>query len=467
MTQPKRRRRSRSDSGASRRDTAFAAPSSSGASGRSRGLPWRTRVLLVVAPAVLYLAHLMFGANQTGAAQWLTVVLALLLVGALAVPRLRIGLFDLKPVWSLVLLFGLTLGVAVLSLTSLTPGGPNPIWGWAGLPGASTINRTATLLEIFKLLGLACIFGVGCLTAARGDRARGVVEIVLGLGAVYAVISLLTFVSDAQVAGGGRLTGGFLTANSAATVFGVLAVIGAADLLQRWRRAEARDLAGQLTQTAAPIACLLLFVVCLMLTASRMGVFSTLVAAGVLLAWDATESKGRRLPALATASVVALVALTLLANGNDHLFQRLDTLDQDLVSRGELFAAHWDAFLRSPLFGWGLGTFSDINSYIMTAETYDALWRVRATHNVYIQWLEEAGVVGAAPMFALIAVIIGVSFWRSFKLRSGKGLMRGLVAANLVVLIHGTSDFALQTPSIAAFWAFLLGVQFAFGQSRA
>ena len=32
-----------------------------------------------------------------------------------------------------------------------------------------------------------------------------------------------------------------------------------------------------------------------------------------------------------------------------------------------------------------------------------------------------------------------------------------------VVLAHGLTDYALQTPSIAAFWALLLGLQFAFG----
>ena len=457
MPQAKRRRRIRS--------TAFAAPSSSGG-GRSRRLSPGSRVLLGIAPGLLYLAHLTFGANQAGAAQWLTVGLALMLGGALAVPGLRDGLFDLKPVRAPAALFALTIGIAALTLTSLTPGGAHPIWAWAGLPGASTVNRTATLLEIFKLLGLACVFVVGCLSAARADRARGVVEMVLGLGAAYAAISLLTFLAGMQVATGSRLTGGFLTANSGATVFGVLAVIGAGDLSGRWRRTAGRDLATRLTATAGSIAAMLLFTTCLLLTASRMGVLATAAAAGVLLLWDAMETRGRRLPTLAAGGVMLATALAVILAGNDHLLRRMEGAGQDFAGRLDLFGAHWDAFLMSPLFGWGLGTFSDINSYIMRADTYEALWRVRAAHNVYIQWLEEAGVVGAAPMFALIALVIGVSFWRSSRVRSGKAAMRGLVAANLVVLIHGTSDYALQTPSIAAFWAFLLGVQFAFGQSR-
>jgi hypothetical protein len=48
----------------------------------------------------------------------------------------------------------------------------------------------------------------------------------------------------------------------------------------------------------------------------------------------------------------------------------------------------------------------------------------------------------------------------------GKGLQRGLACASLVVLVHGITDYALQVPSIAGFWAFLLGIGFAFGQGR-
>ena len=70
-------------------------------------------------------------------------------------------------------------------------------------------------------------------------------------------------------------------------------------------------------------------------------------------------------------------------------------------------------------------------------------------------------------MFALLLATMLISALQVRRMKSGHTLARGLVAANLVVLIHGTSDYALQVPSIAAFWAFLLGLQLAFGQSRA
>jgi O-antigen ligase len=131
-----------------------------------------------------------------------------------------------------------------------------------------------------------------------------------------------------------------------------------------------------------------------------------------------------------------------------------------------IFSVHWNAFLQSPLFGHGLGSFSAINAQQMTPENFGALRTIGATHNVYIQWLEEAGVLGALPMFALIALIIATATRRSSLQDTGATLQRGLIAANLVLLIHGTTDYAIQVPSIAAFWAYLLGLQFAYGKAR-
>ncbi|WP_421729128.1 O-antigen ligase family protein [Brevundimonas sp.] len=418
-------------------------------------------------PSTLYLAHLAFGANQTVAALWLTVLLAVGLALALAIPSARIGLFDLRPMTPVAILFACVIGVALWSLTPSAPGGPHSIWAWAGLaPGASTVDRSATLVEILKLLGLACAFLIGCLQSARADRARATFDLVVYLGAAYAAVSLLTFISAAQVMNTGRLSGGFLSPNSAATVFGVLTVLGLTALMRGFRRSAGLGVSTMISNVAPAAACTLLFATCLLLTASRMGLAATAVACGILILWEVVEARGRRLPILIGGIILLLVGVVLLLGGNDLVWRRTDTLHLDTAVRASVFSAHWDAFRTSPLMGYGLGSFDKINHLLMTSETYGVLWNVRATHNVYLQWLEEAGILGAAPMFLLIAAIIGIALRQSLRLRSGQGLMRGLLVSNLVVLIHGTTDFALQVPSIAAFWALLLGIQFAFGQSR-
>jgi O-antigen ligase len=450
-------------SGERRRIKAFASPL--GRRGRGR-IGWNDRIVLGVFPALLFAAHLFFGANHVVAAQWLTLILALGLIVALARRDNRRDIASVAPLWPLAGLFGLTLVVAAWTLTPWPQNYAAPIWAEVGLPAAITVNRSATLLEISKLLGLACAFAVGCVQGARAGRGRATFDAILALGSAYAVIALLSFLSGAQVMDTGRLSGGFLSANSGATVFGLLTVLALANLIRRWRKATHSSVVIKLGALAVPLAYVLLFVTCLLLTASRMGVAATAIAAGALLLWDMIENQGRRLSILIGGGVIALVGVVLLLRGNDLLWARFDALDRDILVRGTIFKAHWAAFLDAPLFGYGLGTFNDVNSLIMTPETYKDLWLIRAAHNVYIQWLEEAGVLGAAPMFLLIATIIALSAWRVAQGHVSQTVQRGLVASSLVILIHGTTDYALQTPSIAAFWAFLLGLQFAFGQSR-
>lgn len=406
-----------------------------------------------------------FGANHMVAAQWLTLVLAMSLAAALAIPKARTTITTF-PVWPLALFFGALLLIAVGSLTPAALGGSNPIWTWAALPGSSTINRSATLLEVAKLLGLASIFMVGAMQGARTTWGSTTLNMVLGLGAAYATLTLLTFLSGQQVMTGGRLSGGFLSANSGATVYGVLTVLSLAHLMRKWRRATPTRFADRVIKVALSLSYVSLFAACLILTASRMGVVATAVSAIVFLTWETVSGKARpSLPTLAGGALILLIGIVLISRGNDLLWTRFDTVDYDSMVRSTIFDAHWSAFLDYPLFGHGLGTFNDVNSQIMTPDNYGSLWLIRAPHNVYIQWLEEAGIIGAAPMFALIAITIAVAAWRVSKLRSSQTLLRGLVAANVVILIHGMTDYALQTPSIAAFWAFLLGLQFAFGRA--
>jgi O-antigen ligase len=133
-----------------------------------------------------------------------------------------------------------------------------------------------------------------------------------------------------------------------------------------------------------------------------------------------------------------------------------------------MFAMHWRAFLAAPIGGYGLGTFDTIHRILMDTSNFSSMWTVRATHNVVIQWLEEAGLMGALPMFGTIAAIMIITLWRGLRRTRMTFVLFALVAANLAVLVHGMTDFALQTPSFALMWSYLLGLQFAMSQgSRA
>ena len=433
-------------------------------SARSSYAPYLAWPLLAATPLLLFGAHLMFGANQTLAALWFTAILGLGLCAALIFPAARRDLAALNLAGP-AFLFAALLAVAAATLLPSLTGGFSPVRDALGAPGPSSVNRSATLIEGLKLMGLACVFLVGCIQGARAERARMSMDALLIMGAAYAGLGLIGFVSGGDPLQDTRLSAGFLSANTAATVFGLLTILGLGGVVRRWRRTHGVSLEGRLFALTTPLCLTLLSLACLILTASRMGAMATALAAAILIIWELAAVRART-GALILAGLVATGAvLAVVMGGNDLLLDRLDRVEADAATRTTIFSAHWEAFRQAPWFGYGLGSFTDLNSHIMDPETYRSLWNLRALHNVYLQWLVEGGIVGAAPMFALIALIGATGWRRARQAHAGRTTVRALVCANVVVLAHGLTDYALQVPSVAAFWAFLLGLQYAWAQA--
>ncbi|MGA0545819.1 O-antigen ligase family protein [Brevundimonas sp. VNH65] len=423
---------------------------------------------MAIAPVVITGGHFVVG----GGTNIQSAVLVLALAGILLIrtlrPDAREALESVPALWSMGLLFGGVMILAGLSLTSWAPGGPHPIWAMTGSDvRAGTLNRFQTTMEMIKLTGLACAFLLGILQGWRPDHARRTVHLILTIGAVYAMAAILMLGTGTQALVTPRLTGGFLSPNSAATVFGVLTVIGTGVGLRQWRRSGGAGWRESLA-TVGPIgAALALFATCLLLTGSRAGLAATVGAMLILLAWQ-TATATRRTSALWLAvAVFAVLAFSAIGGWGQVLGDRLGSIGVDAEVRRGIMSAHWRAFLDAPGFGHGLGSFRELNAMAMTEATYADLWPIRSAHNVYLQWLEEAGLAGSAAMFSLIGLVIWIGLRRAASARRGTELARGLVAANVVVLLHGMTDYALQEPSIAALWAFLLGLQVAWGAEGA
>jgi O-antigen ligase len=412
---------------------------------------------------LLYAGHWFYGALLSDTAMLLGVAAAVLLGVALARPQMREDLLRLRGLEIPAVLFGATILVALWTLTPWTPGGPHPVWGYVGLrPGASTIDKSATTMEIIKLLGLACFFLVGAATGARDERARTAVRALLALGlpfGVWAFIGAVTgLVYQTQ---GHRLEGHFLNPNTAGTFFAVLLLLSVGELLRevRSRRSEA-DISRSIVLAMAPLT----FAICLLDSVSRGAMLSFLGAALVLLVlhmWWGVVKPTRAL--LAIMGAIALL-LALIWIAGDQLIDRFFQAGQDSIVRTAIWKAHWGAFLNSPLFGYGLGTAETINKTLISQSNYPVLWNIKAILNLYIQWLEEAGVVGTVPMFLCVGSLMVLTLRNAARRTRMVRLLAALVAVDAVFLFHGATDFALEVPSMAAMWAWLLGLQFSLAQ---
>jgi hypothetical protein len=67
-------------------------------------------------------------------------------------------------------------------------------------------------------------------------------------------------------------------------------------------------------------------------------------------------------------------------------------------------------------------------------------------------------------MFGCIAAVVIFTFRGALRRSRMTSVLFALLAVDVVFLVHGMSDFALEMYSMAAFWSVLLGLQFSLSQ---
>lgn len=431
-----------------------------GATGRPARI-WADDGWLAVATAlVLYLGLILFGAMLPQAALGLTCIWAGLVFACLARPHLRRGLAGMDGLALPAVLFSAAILVGLWSLTPFVPGGPHPVWAYVGIsPAAATVDKSQTFVEVFKLLGLACVFVAGAMTGTSDARARLAVNVILGAGALYAVWAFFAFLATREP-GTNRLEASLQSANTAATLFAALLVLAMGPLLSRLRSVDRRKLTG-----VTPVAlAAMLFLICLFMTVSRGGLLAVLAGLGVIAAFNVLGGRVRLSRAIIFGGLALFVVVGLLAVAGAPLVDRLFGSQETIISRADIGDAHWRAFQTSPLMGFGLGTFDAVNRTLLDNADLLSLWNVRAVHNVYLGWLEQAGLLGALPMFACVAALVLTTIRKGLRRSRSVNLIFALVGVDVVFLVHGASDFALEMFGMAALWSYFLGLQFALAQ---
>lgn len=429
--------------------------------------------------ACMFASHLAYGADTYRLSMLLTFVVAASLSAFCVIsPVARRALAAANKASRVAgLLFMASFVVALLQLTPWLPGGANPTWVYAptGAP-AVTLSRSDTLLMLIRLAGVGCVFLIGLVLARRAEFvARLFPTLLVGFG-LFAVWALWSFLADPggyfgyQLPGGAsaRLAASFSSANSAALLFAVGLVLGMADILRAFGRYDGlkgliKHADRALPRLAPGLICALLCATDLILTQSRGGLVSSLIGLSALIALEAlrpgkaAETKTRRLSLMVAGATLAIIVLGLVAYRPD-LITRLLAAGSDVETRQTIFAMHWRVIQAAPWFGHGFGTFDSVNKLYLTSETYGAAWDLGSLHNVYLQWIEGVGVLGALPMFAAAIFANLAVAGRAFHRERLAGWRRGILCVSLVVCAMGLTDYGLEEPSLAVMWALLLGI---------
>jgi O-antigen ligase len=432
--------------------------------------------LALGAALFVFAAHLVYGANNDRLSMLFTALVGaglLALFWGSAEARRALSFVE-RPVAAACLLFMASFVVALLGLTPWLPGGAHPVWSYvpATAPAVS-ISRSDTVLALIRLAGVGCAFLIGLALARRDARIARLFSSLLILFALFAFWALLGFLADPGGLFGyrrevatSRLMAAFGSPNSAALLFAIGLLLAVADILRTLRRYEGFRGVFKRSESALPrlapgVVCCLLCAADLTLTQSRVGAVAVLAALGVLGGSEVLRSKGSagaKGGSLLVASIAAGLLFLALVAYRPELIARLMTAGADLETRETIFGVHWRAIQAAPWFGYGLGTFDTVNKLMTTPQNYLTDWNIRALHDVFLEWIEGVGFVGALPMFgAVIAANVAVAEG-AFRRERMAGWRRAILCVSLIVCAMGLTDYGLEEPSIAVMWSLLLGV---------
>ncbi|MEM9421705.1 MAG: O-antigen ligase family protein [Pseudomonadota bacterium] len=338
----------------------------------------------------------------------------------------------------------------------------------------------ATTQEAVILVGAVACFILGhcvCLETKFAARAfRWLVAVLLG-------VSILSFVDFAaapdQIFGRDkpfhhdRLTVPFLSANTAATFFGISTVLAFGQLLNAGRGTGGGVMSAIERIARHAVLSLLLFafgLTALLLTGSRAGLVATGVGLLALFLWDGLAvsrssstppgSIFRRVGIRTVGGVVGgagLLAMSWAISG-EVAQDRLLGLQTDDAGRFVLWEASWQAFLDAPIWGHGLGQFSTAIAPHITQATAPTLVLQGAAHNLLLQWLVQTGVVGTVVGATFVALIGSKIVSGLRRRRRQRTLIRTVLTIWGVVLMHGLLDYGVEIPAILWLLGLLLGM---------
>ena len=437
-----------------------------------------TRWIFVFYLALLLWAPVPLGSNRSWA--WALLVLWVLLLAlawlAGAIRGKHAYPAVLRDAWPVLLCGLLWLGYVWLQLL------PLPVWilqilspqaaHWhiaAAAPATPraaplTLDRYATLEAACKSTAYLTYFALSLILLQTRSRIRLAAYVLIASGVLQALYGALVSLQSA----GDVASGTFANRNHYAAYLTMCLSVGIGVLIaslsgeqnQTWRRFVHNLMQWVITPKMALRLGLVVMVIALVLTRSRMGnssFFSSLLITGgigLLLAKRATRSM--------VILLVSLIAIDVFIVGTyfgtkrvvDRIVQTsAETEDRDEVAG---YAVHmWEDY---PVFGSGLGSFPLVFPRYSEAGTQVAYTHA---HNDYLEFGAETGVIGLSLLGLMVLTSFAAALSAQYIRRDP--LMRGLSFASmmgiLALMIHSSVDFNLQIPANAL--SFMLMLAFA------
>lgn len=427
---------------------------------------------------IVALAPLPFGSNRPWAWSLLALVTGgLLLLWTWRLWRSGAAPAAAGPVRGPALLFLLVCAFAALqAVPGLPPWLANPSWRLpADLLGVMpwnsiSIDPAITLTAVMRLLTYGGLFWLTLQSFRTNEQADRALLTIALTAAAYGAYGLLMQVSGAQLilwypkwAHINSVTGTFPNRNHFATFTG-LGLLCALAYGARQLSAAGQRRAGLSGLFLHPrpahfaiLAAVTIDLGALVMSLSRAGLASTLLACVVFLAGLALRARRQR--TIWTALLLGFFSLAgiYIVIGGAGLLARLSLLldSETAEDRFPAYRMMLQAIADHPWLGVGYGTFED------AFKAYRAPPLVHyfdAAHSTYLEQAIELGLPAAIALWCSVAWL-GLIALRGFLQRRPAGIYGWAAAcATLLVGFHAALDFSLQIPAVAIAYGAMLAI---------
>lgn len=282
---------------------------------------------------------------------------------------------------------------------------------------------------------------------------------------VYAIYGLLVVFSDGEIMLwfdkwklGKAVTSTFVNRNNFAAYMGIGIQVCAAYLVFILARQRQEMRSNALESALIKIGWLSIFIVvqitALILTGSRSGTVSALVAVSVFLLTFMSTQRSKTPFALRAIGVLMPIAgvIGIYSLSGDMLDHRLSrSFEKD--PRVQMYPLQIDALSERPIQGYGLGTFEDL--FREYRDETISLNFVRA-HNDFLELALGVGIPSAVLFVLFIALHVLKLTFNLHLCGAHRALVLLGVTSTIQLGMHALVDFPVQVPAVSFLWCILL-----------
>ena len=201
----------------------------------------------------------------------------------------------------------------------------------------------------------------------------------------------------------------------------------------------------------------ILMILALIFSSSRMGIASLLASFSLIILLFKNPSEGSRF-SKRSAVILGLAVLWGAWIGLDAVIGRFFYLPEDYTTRKMIWANTFQIIKDFPLFGSGLGTFTQV---FPMHRSFHIRSLVTHAENDFLQLVSETGLVGLGLLVILFALLF-YQVARGLRLLSQRDPKRYIAIGGLVsilaLMFHSLVERNIQVPGNAFLWTLLMAL---------